>query len=73
MVRQPIFWGYDGMWSSCLNDYHVDNSWSATNTNAYYPVPLFDKRSKQVQSKYIQNGAFIRLKDVTLSYTIPKH
>mgnify|MGYP000273118835 CR=1 FL=1 len=72
MVRQPIFWGYDGMWSSCLNDYHVDNSWSATNTNAYYPVPLFDKRSKQVQSKYIQNGAFIRLKDVTLSYTIPK-
>ena len=71
-LDSPIFWGYDGMWSSCLNDYHVDNSWSATNTNAYYPVPLFDKRSKQVQSKYIQNGAFIRLKDVTLSYTIPK-
>ena len=27
---------------------------------------------KQTQTKYLQNGAFIRLKDVTLSYTIPK-
>lgn len=71
-LDSPIFWGYDGLWSSCLNDYHVDNSWSESNTNAYYPVPLFNNRSKQVQTKYIQNGAYIRLKDVTLSYTIPK-
>lgn len=71
-LDSPIFWGYDGLWSSCLNDYHVDNSWSESNTDAYYPVPLFNNRSKQVQTKYIQNGAYIRLKDVTLSYTIPK-
>ena len=71
-LSSPIFWGYDGLWSSCLNDYHVDNSWSETNTNAYYPVPLFDGRSKQTQTKYLQNGAYIRLKDVTLSYTIPQ-
>lgn len=28
--------------------------------------------SKQTQTKYLQNGAYIRLKDLTISYTIPK-
>ena len=68
----PIFWGFDGAWSSCLTDYHVDNSWSVNNPDAYYPVPSFGGRNKEIQTKYLQNGAFIRLKDVTLSYMIPK-
>lgn len=72
-LDSPIFWGYSGgLWQACINDYHVDNSWSESNTNAYYPVPTFNGRSRQVQTKYIQNGAYIRLKDVTLSYTLPK-
>lgn len=72
-LDSPIFWGYSGgLWQACINDYHVDNSWSESNTNAYYPVPTFDGRSRQVQTKYLQNGAYIRLKDVTLSYTLPK-
>ncbi len=71
-LDSPIFWGYDGLWSSCLTDYHIDNAWSETNTDAYYPVPLFSSRSKQTQTKYLQNGAYIRLKNVTISYTIPK-
>ncbi|WP_459189497.1 SusC/RagA family TonB-linked outer membrane protein [Parabacteroides sp. APC149_11_2_Y6] len=67
------FWGYKtGIWWASLNDYIVDNSWSETNTNAYYPVPTWSDRSKQAQTKYLQNGAYIRLKDVTLSYTLPK-
>lgn len=73
-LDSPIFWGYSGgIWQACLTDYHVDNSWSETNTNAYYPLPIWGDRSKKVQTKYLQNGAFIRLKDVTLSYTIPKN
>ena len=73
-VDDPLFWGYKtGIWWANLNDYIVDNSWSETNTNAYYPVPTWSDRSKQAQTKYLQNGAFIRLKDVTLSYTIPKN
>lgn len=71
-LDSPIFWGYSSLWGACINDYHVDNSWSETNQDAYYPVPTWSSRSKQCQSKYIQNGAYIRLKDVTLSYTLPK-
>lgn len=65
------FWGYSGIWWAAITDYHVDNAWSKTNTNAYFPVPTFSGRSRQIQTKYLQNGAYIRLRDVTLSYTLP--
>lgn len=65
------FWGYSGIWWAAITDYHVDNAWSKTNTDAYFPVPTFSGRSRQVQTKYLQNGAYIRLRDVTLSYTLP--
>lgn len=72
-MDSEVFWGYKtGIWWAAVNDYHVDNSWSPTNTNAYYPVPTWSNRSKQTQTKYLQNAAYIRLKDVTLSYTLPK-
>lgn len=68
-----VFWGYyQGIWWTSPNDYVADNSWSPTNTNAYYPLPTWSNRSKQVQTKYLQNAAFIRLRDLTLSYSIPK-
>ncbi|MCD8313993.1 MAG: TonB-dependent receptor, partial [Bacteroidales bacterium] len=71
-LDSPLFWGYySGIWQACLNDYHVDNSWSEDNQDAYYPVPTWSSRSKQCQTKYLQNGAYLRLKDLTFSYTIP--
>ena len=61
-LDSPVFWGYKtGIWWANLNDYIIDNSWSETNTNAYYPIPTWSDRSKQTQTKYLQNGAFIRL------------
>lgn len=45
------------------------------NTNAYFPKPYFnfEERSKnvQVQSKYILNAAYLRLKNVQIGYTVP--
>lgn len=69
-----IFWGYTGVWNSALNDYIVDNSWSTDNRDAYYPVPLFadNQRDRQTQTKYLQNAAYIRLRDLTVGYTLPQ-
>lgn len=68
-----VFWGFKtSLWHAAVNDYHIDNSWSEERTDAYYPVPDWSDRSKKVQTKYLQNGAYIRLKDVTLSYSLPK-
>ena len=67
-----IFWGYTGIWNSALNDYIVDNTWTPENPNAYYPVATFQGRSRQTQTKYLQNAAYIRLRDLTVGYTLPQ-
>jgi len=43
------------------------------NLNSYYPRPIFntDKNRKE-QSRYLQNAAYIRLKNLQLGYTIPE-
>ena len=71
-LSSEVFWGFNGVWNSAINDYHVDNSWSEENPNAYYPVPLWNGRSRQVQTKYLQNASYIRLRDLTIGYTLPK-
>ena len=52
---------------SCVTQYHIDNIWTYENPTAYYPRlnANGNKRSKQIQTKYLQNAAYIRLKDIT--------
>lgn len=71
-LSNEVFWGFGGVWNSAINDYHVDNSWSPTNTDAYYPLPRWGSQSRQTQTKYLQNAAYIRMRDLTVGYTIPK-
>ena len=71
-LGNEVFWGFSGVWNSAINDYHVDNSWSESNPNAYYPVPTWSSRSRQTQTKYLQDGSYIRLRDLTIGYTLPK-
>lgn len=66
-------WGFSrGIYNSNIFQYHIDNTWSYTNTDAYFPRPSSLNHSKQIQTKYLQNAAYIRLKDVTVSYTLPQ-
>ena len=48
--------------------------WSPTNPDAYFPRPRIGNSSEvsQVQSRFLQNAAYVRLKQLTLGYTIPK-
>lgn len=50
------------------------------NKDAYYPRPSFDRggeghgvsgRNHQVQTRYLQNAAYIRLKNLQIGYTLP--
>jgi hypothetical protein len=41
------------------------------NVNSYYPRPLFNNKNTEWQTRYLQNAAYIRLKNVQLGYTIP--
>jgi TonB-linked SusC/RagA family outer membrane protein len=48
--------------------------WTTTNTDAYFPRPRIGNAAEvtQTQSRYLQNAAYLRLKQLTLGYTIPK-
>lgn len=66
------FWGTNGgMWSSNVFEEHLDY-WTPENPNAYYARPSWTSRNHQTQTRYLQNGAYLRLKNITLGYTLPK-
>jgi len=70
-----MFYGFNGdEWSSSVLVQHLDY-WRPDNTNAYYPKPYMSKevfKNTQTQTKYLQNGAYMRLKNIQLGYNIPE-
>lgn len=73
------FWGVtNNMWWSAGLKQHVDyfraeaSNDLGANLDAYYPRPVFGtSKNQQVQSRYLQNAAYIRLKNAQIGYTIP--
>ena len=66
------FWGTNGgMWQSNVFEEHLDY-WTPENPDAYYARPSWTGRNHQTQTGYLQNGAYLRLKNITLGYTLPK-
>lgn len=46
------------------------------NTDAYFPKPYFSSetyKNVEIQSKYVLNAAYLRLKNIQVGYTIPGH
>ncbi|MEP7323578.1 MAG: SusC/RagA family TonB-linked outer membrane protein, partial [Saprospiraceae bacterium] len=49
------------------------NSWTPQNTNTNIPeARLFFNNGAQASSRFIQDGSFIRLRNATIGYTLPK-
>lgn len=74
------FWGaHDDIWWSCGLTDHADFFLAepyeafAANTDAYYPRPLWKEgqKNRQVQTRYLQDASYIRLKNLQLGYTLP--
>ncbi|MDR0537252.1 MAG: TonB-dependent receptor [Tannerellaceae bacterium] len=67
------FWGFvNNEWQSSYFTVHTDR-WTPDNTSGYYPRAYFNTdKNKQAQTRYLQNAAYLRLKNLQLGYTIPK-
>ena len=67
------FWGYTDEWCTPLTsslDY-----WTEDNRDAYFPRLHHygvNGGNHQVSTRYLQNAAYLRLKNVVLGYTIPR-
>lgn len=73
------FWGSGPYAQVTVFKEHLDY-WSGNNTNAYYPKPYihsaggvtpFANKTKQTCDRYLQNAAYCRLKNLTISYDLP--
>ncbi|MCL3852724.1 TonB-dependent receptor [Parabacteroides sp. GYB001] len=80
ILEGPYFWGAkNGQWHSVGFEEHWDffrpeGDPLGANLNSYYPRPLFDQggKNQEYQTRYLQNAAYIRLKNVQLGYTFPR-
>lgn len=62
--------------ANLVEKYYLTESWSPDNRDAYFAAPLIgtsDKRNILPQSRYVQDASYIRLKNVTLAYNLPRN
>lgn len=71
-----------GLWNAAgmrtVGDYfRNENTWSViegysqSNLNAYLPRPMESGKNVNAQTRYLQNAAYIRLKNLQIGYTLP--
>ena len=73
-----VFWGaVENMWQSVGLEDHWDyfrpeGHPMGANLDSYYPRPdLSSAKNHKVQTRYLQNAAYIRLKNIQIGYTLP--
>lgn len=71
-------WGATYLWGATLYEQHKDyfrndeNHILGLNLDSYYPRPLFGPdKNRKAQSRYLLNASYIRLKNISLGYTLP--
>lgn len=74
-LSSNIFWGLiDGQWQSSVLPSHLDR-WTEDNPNGYFPRYYLNSsgnKNMQTQTGYLQNAAYIRLKNLQIGYSIPR-
>lgn len=76
-----VYWGNaGGVWNSAafennMDFYRADDDsyadWLGVNTNAKFPRLTASAKNRQKQTAYLENAAYIRLKNFQLGYTLP--
>ena len=75
-VRESGFWGQYNRPYNNMPKWHLNNYWTENNRDAYLPRYAGYNRSLgyggTVTDRYLQNVAYIRLKNIQIGYTIPE-
>jgi len=78
-TESEIFWGQYNRPYNNIPKWHVGNMWTPENTNAYFPRTMSRAASSNTnrtlgiaQTRYLQNVAFIRMKNLQIGYNLPK-
>lgn len=65
------FWPFSSQYFQ-VQKHFVTESWSEDNRDAYFSRPLARQtKNREIQSRYLQNASYIRLKNFTVGYNLP--
>jgi TonB-linked SusC/RagA family outer membrane protein len=80
-IGQADHWPSSGNWTwffpfnaGHVERYFLTDTWSEDNRDAYFPaahISTNDKKNLQEQTRYLQNAAYIRLKNLRFGYDMP--
>jgi len=78
-TEAEFFWGQYNRPYNNIPTFHLGNMWTPENTDAYFPRTMSRAASSSTsrtlgvaQTKYLQNVAYIRMKNIQFGYTLPK-
>jgi TonB-linked SusC/RagA family outer membrane protein len=78
-TESEFFWGQYNRPYNNIPKFHLGNMWTPENTNAYFPRTMSRAASSNTartlgvaQTKYMQNVAYIRMKNIQVGYNLPK-
>jgi TonB-linked SusC/RagA family outer membrane protein len=79
-TEAEFFWGQYNRPYNNIPSFHLGNMWTPDNTDAYFPRTMSRAASSSTarelgvaQTKYLQNVAFIRMKNIQFGYLLPKN
>jgi TonB-linked SusC/RagA family outer membrane protein len=74
MANQNFF-GFRSSWTSTIIQAHSLDYWSPGNPGAYFAKPYLtaeNLKNQQVQTRYLQDASYIRLKNLQMGFTLPE-
>lgn len=74
-ISNQLYWPYLNQFGTLYK--HNLDYWTPSNPNGFYPRSYPDAAgstgtSRNVQTKYMSDGAYLRVKNITLGYAVPK-
>ncbi|MFD2287866.1 SusC/RagA family TonB-linked outer membrane protein [Pedobacter petrophilus] len=77
-TETEMFWGQYNRPYNNIPTFHLGNMWTPTNTDAYFPRTMSRAASNNTnrtlgvaQTRYLQDVAYLRMKNIQVGYTLP--
>ena len=77
-TETEMFWGQYNRPYNNIPTFHLGNMWTPENTDAYFPRTMSRAASNNTsrtlgvaQTRYLQNVAYLRMKNIMIGYTLP--
>lgn len=79
-TEAEMFWGQYNRPYNNIPIFHLGNMWTPENTNAYFPRTMSRAASNSTtrtlgiaQTRYLQNVAYVRMKNIQIGYNLPSN